>query len=104
MRERVTYSEASGRSPVDFHHIVSRGAAPQFVDCAWNILALTREEHEEFHRKGWGCFLNKYPHLRPKVHRAFQKAGHLPVPDGFMEATARTYEEMKSLAQEATED
>lgn len=104
MRELVTYSEASGRSPVDFHHIVSRGSAPQFADCAWNILALTREEHEEFHRKGWGHFLNKYPHLRPKVHRAFRKAGHLSVPDGFMEATMRTYEEMESLVQEAMED
>lgn len=104
MREFVTYSEASGRSPVDFHHIVSRGAAPQFVDCAWNIIALTREEHEEFHRKGWDCFLNKYPHLKPKVKRAFDKAGHLPIPDDFMKTTKRTYGAMKSLAQEALED
>lgn len=103
MREFVTYSEASGRSPVDFHHIVSRGAAPQFVDCAWNILALTREEHEEFHRKGWGHFLNKYPHLRPKVHRAFEKAGHLP-PNDIMGDKSRTYKTMRSLAEEAMEE
>lgn len=76
MRRRVIYSEASGRQPVDLHHIVSRGAAPDCIDCAWNLLALTREEHELFHRNGWGIFLETYPHLRGKVERAFSKAGH----------------------------
>ena len=80
-RERAVYSEASGLGgSVDCHHIVSRGAAPQFADCAWNVLALTREEHEFFHAHGWNAFFDKYPHLRGKVERAFEKAGHLPIP------------------------
>ena len=80
-RKRAVYSEASGLGgSVDCHHIVSRGAAPQFTDCAWNVLALTREEHEFFHAHGWNAFLEKYPHLRGKVERAFEKAGHLPIP------------------------
>lgn len=80
-RERAVYSEASGvGGNVDCHHIVSRGSAPQFADCAWNVLALTREEHEFFHAHGWNAFFEKYPHLRGKVERAFEKAGHLPVP------------------------
>jgi hypothetical protein len=81
-RKRAVYSEASGQGGnVDCHHIVSRGAAPQFADCAWNVIALTREEHEFFHRYGWNVFLDKYPHLRGKVERAFEKAGHLPIPE-----------------------
>jgi hypothetical protein len=80
-RERAVYSEASGLGgSVDCHHIVSRGTAPQFADCAWNVLALTREEHEFFHAHGWNAFFEKYPHLRGKVERAFGKAGHLPIP------------------------
>ena len=80
-RETAKYSEASGvGGDIDCHHIVSRGAAPQFANCAWNVLALTREEHEFFHRCGWPAFLEKYPHLRGKVERAFEKAGALPIP------------------------
>lgn len=80
-KERSVYSEASGLGgSVDCHHIVSRGAAPQFANCAWNVLVLTREEHEFFHAHGWNAFFEKYPHLRGKVERAFEKAGHLPIP------------------------
>lgn len=78
LKERVKYSEASGKSPVEYHHIVSRGAAPQFIDCAWNILALTHEEHMFFHKYGWNTFLDKYPHLRGRVEKAIEKAGKLP--------------------------
>lgn len=81
LKERVKYSEASGKSPVEYHHIVSRGAAPQFIDCAWNILALTHEEHMFFHKYGWNTFLDKYPHLRGRVEKAIEKAGKLPTPE-----------------------
>lgn len=85
-RKSAVYSEASGLGGgVDCHHIVSRGAAPQFANCAWNVLALTREEHTFFHSKGWNVFLDKYPHLRGKVERAFNKALHLPIPNSFMQ-------------------
>ena len=82
-RKRAIYSEASGTGgTVDCHHIVSRGSAPQFANCAWNALALTREEHEFFHRHGWDAFLDKYPHLRGKVERAFTLAGQLSAANG----------------------
>lgn len=90
-RQRAVYSEASGMGGnVDCHHIVSRGAAPQFTDCAWNVLALTRQEHEFFHAHGWNVFLEKYPHLRGKVERAFEKAGHLPIPQWETPASIET--------------
>lgn len=80
MRKTAVYSEASGLAGgVDLHHIVSRGAAPQFVDCAWNLLALTREEHEFFHAHGWSDFLDRFPHLRGRVERAFELAVQFPL-------------------------
>lgn len=79
MRKTVVYSEASGRTPVEFHHIVSRGSDVNAIDKAWNILALTHDEHMYFHNYGWNAFLKKYPHLRGRVDRAFEKAKHLPV-------------------------
>lgn len=86
MRKRVVYSEASGNTPADFHHILSRGAYPQYEDCAWNILALTRDEHTFFHAHGWADFLDKYPHLRGRVQKAFQKGKNGSIPNDFDEA------------------
>ena len=97
LKERVKYSEASGKSPVEYHHIVSRGAAPQFIDCAWNILALTHEEHMFFHKYGWNTFLDKYPHLRGRVEKAIEKAGKLPTPEREVKETFDT-EELAQMA------
>lgn len=97
LKERVKYSEASGKSPVEYHHIVSRGAAPQFIDCAWNILALTHEEHMFFHKYGWNTFLDKYPHLRGRVEKAIEKAGKLPTPERKIKETFDT-EELAQMA------
>lgn len=79
MRKYVVYSEASGRTPVHFHHIVSRGACPAAVDKAWNIMALTPDEHAFFHEqcKNWDEFLGVYPHLRGKVEKAQKKCASL---------------------------
>lgn len=79
MRKYLVYSEASGRTPVHFHHIVSRGACPQAIDKAWNIMALTPEEHAFFHEqcKSWNDFLEVYPHLRGKVEKAQEKCAEL---------------------------
>lgn len=83
-RGKARYSEASGvGNDVEPHHIVSRGSAPQFADCAWNVLALTRDEHNFFHNKGWTAFLDKYPHLRGKVEKAFIKAERQTIPVDF---------------------
>ena len=79
LKEKVKYSEASGKSPVEYHHIMSRGAAPQFIDCAWNILALAHEEHMFYHQYGWSVFLERYPHLKGRVEKAIEKAGKLPI-------------------------
>ena len=95
VKERAIYSEASGLAGnVDCHHIVSRGSAPQFENCAWNIIVLTREEHNFFHRVGWNVFLERYPHLRGRVEKAFKMAGHLAIPQ--WETPAKT--DVSSLA------
>lgn len=79
MREYLVYSEASGRTPVHFHHIVSRGACPAAIEKAWNIMALTPEEHNFFHQqcKTWDEFLEQYPHLRGRVEMAYRKCNEL---------------------------
>lgn len=79
MREYLVYSEASGRTPVHFHHIVSRGACPAAIEKAWNILALTPDEHNFFHQqcKTWDEFLEVYPHLRGRVEMAYRKCNEL---------------------------
>lgn len=79
MREYVIFSEASGRTPVHYHHIVSRGACPAAIDKAWNILALTPDEHNFFHQqcKNYDEFLERYPHLRGKIETAQKKAAEL---------------------------
>ena len=79
MRQYLVYSEASGRTPVHFHHIVSRGACPAAIEKAWNILALTPDEHNFFHQqcKTWDEFLDVYPHLRGRVEMAYRKCNEL---------------------------
>lgn len=79
MRKYVVYSEASGRTPVHFHHIVSRGACPAAINKAWNIVALTPDEHRFFHEqcKNYDEFLEVYPHLRGKIERAQKKCAEL---------------------------
>lgn len=86
VRQKIVWSEASGRrEDLDAHHIVSRGACPQYENCAWNLLVLTRDEHRFFHDHGWTEFLEKYPHLKEKVNNAFSNAGML-TPVVFMAA------------------
>lgn len=83
VRQHIVWSEASGRREnLEIHHILSRGAFPQYTDCAWNLLVLTRDEHRFFHDHGWSMFLEKYPHLKEKVDLAFRKAGY-KTPDTF---------------------
>lgn len=77
LRKYVRTSEASGRQPVELHHIISRGACPLAIDKAWNLVALTHDEHMEFHQKGWDYFLEKYPHLKGKFERAKKKCSEL---------------------------
>ena len=80
MRQKVVYSEASGKGGVlHFHHIVTRGACPAAIDKTWNLMALTPDEHNFYHQqcKTWDEFLEVYPHLRGKVERAQKKCAEL---------------------------
>lgn len=66
-----SFSHASGSTEtLEIAHIISKGSAPQYRDCVWNFLRLTHEEHMFQHQKGWGEFLELFPHLRPRVERA----------------------------------
>lgn len=71
-----TMSMASGlKDTLEIAHIVSKGSAPQYRNCCWNFLRLTHYEHIEIqHRKGWHELLSIYPHLIPRVRRAYQLA------------------------------
>lgn len=82
MRKFVVYSEASGDrcNNLHFHHIVSRGACPAAIDKAWNIVALTQDEHNFFFHqqcKNYDEFLEVYPHLRGKIEKAQRKCNEL---------------------------
>ena len=80
MRQKVVYSEASGKGGVlHFHHIVTRGACPAAIDKTWNLMALTPDEHNFYHQqcKTWDEFLEVFPHLRGKVERAQKKCAEL---------------------------
>lgn len=80
LKKYVRFSEASGRGgAIHFHHIVTRGACPAAIDKAWNLMALTPDEHNFFHQqcKTWDEFLEVYPHLRGKVENAQKKCALL---------------------------
>ena len=74
-RARAVYSEASGLGgDIELHHILTRGSHPQFADDPENWMALTHEEHMEFHNLERERFLQKYPHLRGRFERMDLKA------------------------------
>lgn len=77
LKEYVKFSEASGRPYPEYHHIITRGACPAAIDKAWNLVALTHDEHMEFHNIGWDKFLEKYPHLRGKFEKAKKQCAEL---------------------------
>ena len=77
-REKHVYSEVSGRGGIiQRAHIVSRGSYAAGIEASWNWIAMTPEEHEQQHRRGWDDFLGIYPHLRGRVERARNLAGKL---------------------------
>jgi hypothetical protein len=75
-RVKHVYSEASGCGGIiQRAHIMSRGADAADIEKSWNWIALTPEEHQEQHRRGWDEFLRIYPHLKGRVERARRIAG-----------------------------
>ena len=80
LKKYVKFSEASGRGgAIHLHHIVSRGACPAAIDKAWNIVALTPDEHNFYHQqcKTDDEFFEVYPHLKGKFEKAHKKAAEL---------------------------
>ena len=75
--EKHQLSFASGLGgELDKAHIVSRGADERYRDCVWNLMKLTREEHQKQHEIGWYRFCELYPHLKGRVERAERLSGH----------------------------
>lgn len=75
-RKRNIVSAASGISDkLQLHHIVSRGSDTAAIECVWNWVMLTDDEHRELHQYGEKYFLRKYPHLNGRFTRANKNAG-----------------------------
>lgn len=77
-REKNHFSFASGLSTEDLqlHHILSRGAHPEYKDIAWNWIMLTEEEHMRIiHAKGgWKEFILIFPHTAKRIKNAYDMA------------------------------
>lgn len=56
---------ACGRSPVDAHHITTRGAGGD--DVVENLLNLCRQHHAELHQIGIGRMSNKFPAIYKRL-------------------------------------
>jgi hypothetical protein len=55
----------------EYHHLLSRGAYPEFKDCEWNKLPLTRQLHREAHDIGLPAFVKKYNLTEEMLNRGF---------------------------------
>lgn len=77
-REKNHFSFASGVDVEDLqlHHILSRGAHPQYENIAWNWIMLTEEEHMRIiHAKGgWKKFILIFPHTAKRIKNAYDMA------------------------------
>lgn len=77
-RNNISMASGINDGTLEIAHIVSKGKREDLRNCVWNFLRLTHHEHIEIqHKKGWGEFLNLYPHLLPRVKAAYDKAGEL---------------------------
>ena len=80
-RKKNHFSFASGVDTEDLqlHHILTRGAHPEFEDLAWNWIMLTDYEHNRIiHAKGgWQKFLEIYPHCAARIKNAYDMAHEL---------------------------
>ena len=77
-REKNHFSFASGVDVenLQLHHILSRGAHPQYENIAWNWIMLTEEEHMRIiHAKGgWKKFILIFPHTAKRIKNAYDMA------------------------------
>lgn len=59
----------------DTHHLLTRGAYPEYKDCEWNKIGLTRELHSECHDIGLPAFVKKYGLEEEMLNRNFWSDG-----------------------------
>lgn len=78
----VSFATGAGGN-LDVAHIVSKGSDEIHRDCCWNVMMLTREEHQLQHQIGWDEFLKIYPHLRGRVNRAREIAHKIEILEDF---------------------
>jgi hypothetical protein len=57
------------------HHIFTRGSGG--VDDAWNLISLSRENHELVHKIGVQAFVERFPHLAEKFAVVLDKGVEL---------------------------
>jgi len=57
---------------LDAAHIVSRGASKRMIDSVDNLMLLCRDCHKFQHDHGLQTFISVYPHLHPRISRAYE--------------------------------
>ena len=79
MKEAIPYCFACFRNrPLEKAHIISRGADTRFIESVDNHILLCHTCHIEVqHRHGWQRLISKYPHLYPRIQRAYEIQGEL---------------------------
>ena len=58
MKVRALACVVTGRTPVDVHHVKTKGSYGDDVE--WNLIPLIHEKHMELHQLGNERFANKY--------------------------------------------
>ena len=123
-REKNHFSFASGVDVEDLqlHHILSRGAHPQYENIAWNWIMLTEEEHMRIiHAKGgWKKFILIFPHTAKRIKNAYDMAREMyprEIQEAFIEiglidknseeiteeSTGPSFDDMEPVAKNSTE-
>lgn len=73
LKEAIPYCFSCFRhTPTDVAHIVSRGASVRMRDSIDNLMLLCRDCHKFQHDHGLKTFMEVYPHLYPRIHRAYE--------------------------------
>ena len=73
LREEIPYCFSCFRTTAtEAAHIVTRGASVRMRDSVDNIMMLCRDCHNFQHQQGLSTFLETFPHLYPRGHRAYE--------------------------------
>jgi hypothetical protein len=69
-----TFTRGTEDNPLEWMHIVTRGAHPERIDEPWNWIHGSASIHRKQHLYGWDSILQDYPHMIPKVKKARELA------------------------------